>query len=594
MNDGFSHYSDGEVPAVPAQLPEDDLQPVVIGDDAADYADTAAATGYGEVETDAIGMDDEYGDVSDVRGDISDVVPAVPEPQLDVPGPSEPEEATERPAAHLEYRGETEARSGDFPDTDLYDRVRSLGLPQDEIVVISSGVVEVVVGPDVRRAADIDLAVTEDVYRYLREQPGVEEVVHPETGEHRLQGNDIDVGLGWRGANRTMEQLQADGFTSNGVNFASLPTVYEYKQGRGEPKDHRDLEIIRNHLYGDKPLPPAMLKQEREFVEGLLPDHLHGRPEVQVAANGLHVVRTVFGDEAGSVRAYTGPVEHRPVPATYHAWHHTANGLDAGQRNMAVANAEAAAEQRPESFTDTDRLAHAAGYANHDAILGHGRQAANPDAHDERQSADMAVRHLEARGVTDSELLEKTHATVMATTFSEARKAQNIDPGRGHIRAQEAGAASDMSAFRNPDGPLGAVRLTTEDLCRVGAGYDQPLNRLADELNANLQPGERPVRITSARDGMALIDQHPDFQVTKIGPDGPHTMTLREAAATHLAGSAGFMEKYQFPDSWRLGTREQQAQNAACMRDLSDQLRAGKITAVQALEIAERYAALPL
>jgi hypothetical protein len=502
--------------------------------------------------------------------------------------PEAPEEVAAARPQVTEYRGETEVMPSGFPRTDLYDRVKRLGLPADEVVLVGSGAVEAVVGPDARRAADIDLAVSEGLYRHLREQPGIEEVMWP-GGDPRLKGEGIDVGVGWAG--RSVDELRQGGYTNEGVQVAGLPDVYAYKQERGEPKDHADLTILRNRLYGDKPLPPGMLKGETEFLNGIVPAELHGRPELHVAANGLYVVRTVFGDEGAGVRTYSGTVEQGNVPATYHAWHHTANGLRGGQQNMSLANAEAAAEGRPEPYDDSDRLAHAAGYGNHDVILGHGRQAMNRTGHDERQAADLAVRHLEAAGVTHSPTLEKTHATIMATTFNEARKAQDIDPERGNVPAQEMGAGSDMSAFRRADALLGAARLIPEDFSRIGAGYDEPLTRLTRELNANLQPGQEPVRIRSARDGMRLIDQYPDYPVTKTNPDGTQeVMTLAEAAARHLEGSGGFMEKFEFPASWKLGTKQQQLMNASLARDTAARYRRGEITAEQVLDIVEEYA----
>lgn len=458
-----------------------------------------------------------------------------------------------------------------FPETDVYNRALSLGVPPEDFVLAGSSAVEVVVGPAVRRAEDIDVAVSPDVYRHLRERSDMQEEVFPD-GYRRLVGGGFDITVGWGG--RSVEELKQGGYQHNGLYVAGLPDVYQRKQERGLPKDGDDLRIIRDRLYGDQPLPPAMLEGEMSFLRSCVPERLHDRPELQVAANGLMIVRTVFGDEKEGVRTYSGTFENAAVPATYHAWGHSALGTRDGQRSMQLENAERARQGLPPAYPDEDHLAHAAGFSNHDAILGHGRQAANPTGHDERQAADLVARHLAAVGASDY-VQEGAHATVMATTFNEAKKAQDIDPARGYVHLQEMGAGSDMAAFRRA-GVEGAVALTVEDLFRKGAAYDQPLQRLVDQLNANLPAGARPITVRTVEDGLRLIDEHPDFPVVKSTPDGPQEMTLKEAYVSHLRGSSGFAAGYKFPERWRLGTPKIQAENAASMGRLADRVEQGE------------------
>jgi hypothetical protein len=446
----------------------------------------------------------------------------------------------------------------EFPQTDAHNRVLNLGLPPEAVVLAGSAALETVVGPDVRRAADLDLAVTPEVYAYMRDQPEMQEVTAA-SGYVSLIGNGLDISVGWGG--QSVEQLQQAGYVKDGVHVAGLPDVYALKQNRGLEKDVRDLQIIRDRVYGNEPLPLGMLGGELQFVNSCVAERLHGHPALHVAANGLYIVRTLFGHEDGLVRSYGGSVE-QAVPATYHAWKHSAYGVRDGQRNMDQIDDEQVAAGLPPQFTDTDRLAQAQ-FANHDVVLGHGRRAANPTAHDERQAAELTVRHLEAVGCgEDTPLLEKSHAGIIVTTFNEATKGQDIDPARGHMAVQEVNAGSDMSAFRRPDGYAFSIRLAVEDLCRTGAGYDEPLSRLVTHINSSLPEGVSPVVIRSMEDGLQLIDKYPNFMVTKITADGPQTMTLREAFATHLDGSGKFCAGYKFPASWQLGSATVQAENA--------------------------------
>ncbi|HUC89811.1 MAG TPA: hypothetical protein VMR45_03340, partial [Patescibacteria group bacterium] len=159
----------------------------------------------------------------------------------------------------------------EFPETDLYNKVLNLGLPTESIIVVGSKAIEAVVGPDVRRGQDTDIAVTEEVYGHLRERHDLEETIYPD-GYRRLQYGDVDISVGWSG--KSVQELQGNGYMNQGVPMAGWTDVYEYKEKRGLPKDNPDLEIMRQRLYGPTPLPAPMVKGELDFVRSCLPEHL--------------------------------------------------------------------------------------------------------------------------------------------------------------------------------------------------------------------------------------------------------------------------------------------------------------------------------
>jgi len=457
-----------------------------------------------------------------------------------------------------------------FPETDITNRVLSLGIPAESAVVVGDTALESALGADVYRADTLEVALSEDAYRYIRVQPGVEETVLS-NGDYCLAGDDFTASLQWAG--RTPRELRQGGYVQEGVAFAGLPDVYGHKQQRGTEQDQRDLAQLRGHLYGNRLLPAVMLAGERSFITDCVPEHLHERPELEVAANGLYIVRTVFGHEDGEIHTYSGSAEEGPVPASFHAWRHTALGTRDGQRNIDVLNQECVNAGRPPLFSDDDRMATLVGYSCHDAILGHGRRRVNPEGHDERQSADLAVRHLEAAGVTKGNVLEGAHAGGMATTYNEITRRQDIDPSRGYVHIQENTAGSDFSGLRRKDGALNALRLAPEDLGRTGAGYDQPLARLVEALNAEQPAGTPPIRITSASDAFRLIDAHPDFPATV---NGEH-MTLREATARHIAGNKAFFLKHQPFESWRIGEPGITIEHAECLAAIAQGVAAGEL-----------------
>jgi NADH:ubiquinone oxidoreductase subunit len=472
----------------------------------------------------------------------------------------------------------------EFAQTDLPDRILASALPLEKAVIVGSSTLEVL---GIRRAQDIDAVVPTDVYQQLRTLHNLEEEISPESGFRHLVGDGLDISTGWNG--KTAEQIREGGYTHRGIAFAGLPDVYDAKQQRGYDKDGPDLEAIRKKLYGDKPLPKEVLGKDLSFVQGIVPEHLRDHPAVHVAANGLYIVRTIFGHEGETVRNYNGSVETTEVPATYHAWEHSAFGARDGQDSMDNGDRAWQQQGRPgRCYGDNERLSGLA-FTNHDAILGHGRRSANPETHDERQAAELVVRHLEGAGVSDEKLLDGSYQTVIVTTFNEQRKAQDIDPARGHLTEQQNGAAMDMSAMRRPDGPLSTIRLAVEDLTRVGAGYDKPLHRLVEQINASLPEGAQPVRISSTEDGLRLIQENPDFPVVRQTPNGPVQMTLREALATHVGGSGWFYDNYKFPENWQSGDPSQHIRNIETINGWSSGIKDGTILPTQLPALGKAY-----
>ncbi len=480
----------------------------------------------------------------------------------------------------------------ELPQTDIYNKVLGLGLPVESLIVVGSSAVEAALGPGVRRGSDVDIAVTEDGYRELRNnRSDLREIVEPDGYRHLVGDEGLDISQGWKFSGwkgKTVEELQRGGYEQGGIYVAGLPDVYEHKQRRGMAKDIGDCALIRAKLYdGSSLLPPKMYQEDLDFVRRYLPEHLHGCPQEQAGAYGLYVVRTVFGHEDKGVRTYSGDVETAAVPANYHAWMHSAHGGRDGQLNMAQANAERRARGLAPLFSDQERK-DALSYYIHDAILGHGRRAANPERHDEKQTAEFGVRVLQAAGETDEQRLGGFYAGVITTTYNEETNAQDIDPRRGHVAVQEVNSGSDMAGFRRSDGPRNAKRLAIEDLCRDGAGFDRPLVRLMDEINANLPEGAPRVMISAVEDGLRLIQEHPDFEVTKAG-NPPTKMTLLQAYAGSIRGSANFCANYKFPKRWFLGSEDRQRRNAEHLRQSAEDVASGQASPLDDYQSSEDY-----
>ncbi len=429
----------------------------------------------------------------------------------------------------------------------IANQVKSIGLEQ-QAVVVTGGALE---AAGVRIASDIDLLVEDQTFRALREGSGWEERPSPVDGRPLLCRDGVEIGPASLG-DVMYAQLQERGHSVHGVRFASLPDTYAWKQETARPKDLDDLDLIRNRLF-DRPVADGLVAGELEFIRGLLPEHLADHPAAVIAANGLFIVRTLYGkpDERprGDVRTYTGSFETLSVPATYHNYDHTAAGLLRIPEQAHRTNLQALGAGLPALFSDSDLLAAMAAYAYHDAVLGHGRYTNNPTHYDELQSAQLVERHLTLAGCTDDTIPEKGFAGVSATRFNQNTLAQNVDPRLGHEHIQVAAAGADLCEFAYESGVASAIKVVVEDGYRMAFG--SPSGRKAEALGHN--PGV-------IREDIAFIDQDP---------------ALQRWFAEQLIGSGRFCANHEYPDGWMLDDRPQRMANAAAMMSIGESVLQG-------------------
>lgn len=438
----------------------------------------------------------------------------------------------------------------------LSNRVLDLGL-KTEAVVVGSGPLDGVV----RTSHDLNLAVEESTYRGLRRLHDWEEMRSAD-GRPMLTRDGVEIAVGWGGA--TTQELRERGYVEGGVHYAGLPDVYAWKQESGRDKDTDDLGLIRSRLY-DRPLPPAMVHRELAFIEAVKPADLPDHVALRVAANGLYIVRTIFGDHTHRVHTYSGSIETGDVVAAYHDFWHSANGAERISQHITKVNQGRLAVGQSVLFTPADAYASIAGFSYHDSYMGDGRRSANPDGFDELRAARMVARHLELSGATEDHLPHKSYTGVLATAFNEQTKTQDIDPARGNEHIQAALAGTDLGTFAEPTFALETLNLTIEDLTRVGAGFDRPLDRKSKELG---------IRITSIPQALAIIDNDP---------------ALRSDFAKRLAGSAAFCKSYNYTQQWTLDRPTLRAANAGFMKELAEAIQNGRVNASQAYAQAAAF-----
>ncbi len=126
----------------------------------------------------------------------------------------------------------------------IIERVKALGLPLDEIVVIGSGLLDAL---HLRESNDIDLVVSEALFIKLQSTSGYTlSYLH---GEQRLEKGDVEIWRTWGAReDETYEMLQSEGVEVDGVRFCSPQIIIRHKQERQTPKDVRDTRLLREYL----------------------------------------------------------------------------------------------------------------------------------------------------------------------------------------------------------------------------------------------------------------------------------------------------------------------------------------------------------
>ncbi len=126
----------------------------------------------------------------------------------------------------------------------LIDKVKALKLPLGEYVVAGAGILEVL---NIRETNDIDLAVTKDLHRQLRESGEWEE--EKKYGKIFLKKDKIDVipQLDWEAYSTTTEDAIQTATIIDGIPFMNLDELCKFKTALGRDKDFKDIELIREY-----------------------------------------------------------------------------------------------------------------------------------------------------------------------------------------------------------------------------------------------------------------------------------------------------------------------------------------------------------
>lgn len=127
------------------------------------------------------------------------------------------------------------------------ERVKKLGLPLDQLIVIGSGVLE---AHGIRQANDVDLVVTREVFEGLSADVTWKSD-KAESGSLRLSKNDYEVYYDWSDSGSEypdFDDLLMYSTEIQGIRYVSLEYLRERKLSRGWEKDLEDVKLIDRYL----------------------------------------------------------------------------------------------------------------------------------------------------------------------------------------------------------------------------------------------------------------------------------------------------------------------------------------------------------
>ncbi len=135
--------------------------------------------------------------------------------------------------------------------SDFKQRVEALNIPIDNIIVIGSGVLDVL---GIRKAGDIDLALSPSEFLRQKES-GRWELRHVDANKDRrdfLTGDGVELFQGWRSllpeTNGFYEDLIPFTTEIDGIKYIQLEEIRRWKSQTGREKDLRDVVLIDRYL----------------------------------------------------------------------------------------------------------------------------------------------------------------------------------------------------------------------------------------------------------------------------------------------------------------------------------------------------------
>lgn len=132
-------------------------------------------------------------------------------------------------------------------ESDIFQRIRKFNLPVGKYAVFGSALMDVW---GLRRAADLDIIVTPELYQKLKEDGWEEKQAH---GFPMLVKKDANVTTAQEWPtdgdyNPDRLQLIKEAAFIRGVPFVRVEEVIACKTAYNRPKDQQDIKLLKEHL----------------------------------------------------------------------------------------------------------------------------------------------------------------------------------------------------------------------------------------------------------------------------------------------------------------------------------------------------------
>lgn len=124
------------------------------------------------------------------------------------------------------------------------ERVKELGLPLDQIIIIGSGILDQL---GIRQSADIDVATNRAVLEEIARSSGWVEKLDKNQRQYLVKHDgSVEIWDGWEIDGRIVEYDELLGYAVeyDGVKFVSLDFLRRWKSWRGREKDIQDVRLI--------------------------------------------------------------------------------------------------------------------------------------------------------------------------------------------------------------------------------------------------------------------------------------------------------------------------------------------------------------
>ena len=125
----------------------------------------------------------------------------------------------------------------------IIERVKTLAVPLDEVVVIGSGLLDAL---GLRESHDVDLVVSRRLFADLKLSGSY--TCLTKHGEEVLEKDDVEIWQSWGHlADEQFDGLKRTGIAISGVTFCSANMIIRHKEARGSEKDLRDIALLSSY-----------------------------------------------------------------------------------------------------------------------------------------------------------------------------------------------------------------------------------------------------------------------------------------------------------------------------------------------------------